>query len=110
SGLTLETDRNELKADGKDLAFVTISIVDKEGNFNPVSDREITVKVNGKGSFRAMDNGDPSSLVPFHNPKMKTFSGKVVAIIQADKKAGKITVTASGKGLKSERITLEVVE
>lgn len=106
TNLKLEADRTTIKADGKDLSFITVSLVDKDGNFNPVSDRKITVKVSGKGKFRAMDNGDPSSLEMFHNPSMKSFSGKVVAIIQADKSPGNITVTVSAPGLKTEKITL----
>lgn len=105
--LGLKVDRSELTADGKDLAFLTVSLLDKDGNLVPNDDREIHISVKGAGKFRAMGNGDATSLVPFHEPKRKTFSGQLVAIIQTLEKSGEIVVKASAKGLPSAEIKLE---
>ncbi len=81
-----------LKADGKDLAFITISMVDEKGNECPTADDELTFEVTGAGTFKAVCNGDATSLEPFTQPKMKLFSGKLVLIVQSTTKAGNITV------------------
>lgn len=108
--IVLKADRTNLKATGKDISFVTVSIVDKDGNLCPFSDREIQISVQGKGRFKAIANGDSTSLESFQKPKMKTFSGQLVALIASDEIPGEIKVTASGKGLKSGKIKLEVIK
>ena len=81
-----------LKADGKDLAFVTVSLLDKEGNECPLSDDELTFEVSGAGTFKAACNGDATSLEPFTQPQMKLFSGKLVVIVQSKTQRGEITL------------------
>ena len=81
-----------LKADGKDLAFVTVSLLDKEGNECPLSDDELTFEVSGEGIFKAACNGDATSLESFSKPQMKLFSGKLVVIVQSKTQKGDITL------------------
>lgn len=108
--LQLKVDRKVLNNSGKDLAFVTVSIVDKNGTLVPNQDRAVSIKVRGKGSFEAIGNGDATSLDSFQDPTMKTFSGQLVAIIRAGEKPGKIKVTAkTANGLKGE-IEFEVAK
>lgn len=105
--LRLEADRSSLKADGKDLSFVTVSVVDKDGNLCPSADNEVTFRVSGKGYYRAGANGDPTSLEPFQNPRMKAFSGMLTAIVGTTEQPGQIVLEAKAKGLKTARLTLE---
>ncbi|PKQ61397.1 beta-galactosidase [Labilibaculum filiforme] len=107
--LELSADRKIIKANGKDLCFVTVSIVDKEGNFCPTAINDLQIKVSGAGKFRAVCNGDASSLELFHMPKMKAFSGKLVVLVQSDTKAGEIKLQVNGKGLKTGRILIKSV-
>lgn len=95
--IKLETDKNILKADGDDLAYITVSLVDKNGTELPNATDRIDVKVSGEGSFRAICNGDATSLEPFTKPTMKLFSGKLVITVQAGKKAGNINVLVVDK-------------
>lgn len=104
--LQLTTRHTQLKADGKDLAYVTVSVVDKAGNLCPMDSRLIKFSVKGSGIYRAAANGDASSLDLFHLPQMHAFSGQLTAIVQTTEKAGSIQLTASAKGLKSGKITL----
>lgn len=76
--LEILPDRISLSADGKDISFVTVSVVDKDGNFCPNATNQLNFKVTGAGSFMAVCNGDATSLEMFHLPTMKTFSGKLV--------------------------------
>lgn len=98
--IVLEADRSEISANGKDLAFVTVKIVDKDGNLCPMADNQLSFKVKGKGWYRAGANGDPTSLELFHKPTMKAFYGMVTAIVQSEEEAGEITLEATAKGLK----------
>ncbi|WP_418604217.1 glycoside hydrolase family 2 TIM barrel-domain containing protein [Hwangdonia sp.] len=104
--LVLESDRKTIKADGKDLAFVTVSVVDKNGIPCPTATNQLKFKVKGDGIFKAACNGDATSLEPFHVPTMKLFSGKLVVLIQSDSKAGHIDLSVSGKGLKTGKVTI----
>jgi beta-galactosidase len=108
--LVLDPDREEIKADGKDLAYVTVSVVDKNGIPCPTATNQLKFSVSGNGSYRAACNGDATSVEQFHLPTMKLFSGKLVIIVQANDIAGDIVLSVSGKGLKSEKIHLESVD
>lgn len=100
--IRLESDRDVLRADGADLAYVTVSIVDKDGTELPHADDRIDVKVSGAGAFRAICNGDPTSLEQFGKPTMKLFNGKLVITVQSGNKGGYATVVVTDKeaGLK----------
>ena len=105
--IELEADRSVIKADGKDLSFVTVKVVDKDGNLCPNAQHLIKYSVKGVGSYRAGANGDPTSLELFHKPQMKVFNGMMTAIVQSSEKAGQITLTATGKGLQSSKIVIK---
>lgn len=81
-----------LNADGNDLAFVTVSLLDKDGNECPLADDQLTFEVTGAGTFKAACNGDATSLEPFTQPQMKLFSGKLVVVVQSSKQKGNITL------------------
>ena len=104
--IELVADRSEIKADGKDLSFVTVRVVDREGNLCPDAQHLIKYAVKGAGTYRAGANGDPTSLEQFHVPQMKVFNGMMTAIVQSTDKPGEIILTATGKGLKSDRLVL----
>lgn len=106
--LRLTADRSTIKADGKDLSFITVEAVDKDGNLCPNENGLVTFKVSGAGTYRAASNGDATSLDQFHLPKMHLFNGKLVAIVQSGEKSGTITLTAEAKGLKSQKIEVKV--
>lgn len=104
--IVLSADRDTITADGKDLSFVTVSVVDKDGNLCPHADNQISFKVKGAGTYRAGANGDPTSLESFQKPQMKVFSGMMTAIVQSEEKAGTIRLEASSKGLKKAEIII----
>jgi beta-galactosidase len=98
-----------LKADGDDLAFVTVSLVDKHGTLIPDAADQLTFEVTGAGRFQAACNGDATSLESFTQPTMKLFNGQLVVILRSAKRTGNITlrVTDRQRGL-SQHITLKV--
>lgn len=105
--IELVTDRSTIKADGKDLSFITVKVVDANGNLCPNAQHLVKYSVKGKGWYRAGANGDPTSLELFHKPQMKVFNGMMTAIVQSTEQAGDIVLTATAKGLKSAKITIK---
>lgn len=81
-----------LKADGNDVAFVTVSLIDKDGNLCPTADDQLTFEVTGEGSYQAACNGDATSLEPFTQPQMKLFGGQLVVVVRSTKTAGTMTL------------------
>ena len=81
-----------LHADGDDLAFITVSLTDKNGTLIPDAADALTFSVEGAGQFRAVCNGDATSLESFTQPTMKLFAGQLVVVVQAGKQAGNLTL------------------
>ena len=105
--IELSVDRRVLKADGKDLAYVEVSVVDKDGNLCPSDDRLASFRTEGfGGAYRCSANGDPTCLDLFHLPQMHFFHGKLTALVQASETPGSVTFTATAPGVKSGNITL----
>ena len=99
-----------LNADGNDLAFITVSLQDKDGNECPLADDELTFEVSGAGTFKAACNGDATSLEPFTQPQMKLFSGKLVVIVQSSKQKGDIILKVKDNKRNIEKsITLQAI-
>ena len=106
-GIKLSVDRKVIDADGLDLAYVTVSIVDADGNLCPAATDAVTFDVSGAGSFRAAANGDATCLVPFQSKTMPAFSGQLTAIVQSSDTPGTITLNATAEGLTSNSITIK---
>lgn len=106
--IELVTDRSSLQADGKDLAYVTLRIVDKDGNLCPNDGRLVSFKVKGTGKYRASANGDPTCLDLFHKPEMHAFGGMLTVIVQSGEKTGEIELQATAKGIKTGTIRIPV--
>ena len=106
--IKLTADRNYIKADGKDLAYITVEVVDKEGNVCPNVNDLVQFEVKGAGKFRASANGDATSLDLFHEPKMHLFNGKLMAIVQASEKTGEIIFKAKSQKIKENQIKIQV--
>lgn len=109
--LKLEADKTVLKADGNDLAYVTVSLVDKDGIEVPNATDQLAFDVTGAGSFRAVCNGDATSLEVFTQPTMKLFSGKLVVTVQTGQQPGDLRLVvrdvANGK-IVPQMLTLKV--
>lgn len=105
--IVLNADRQTIKADGEDISFVTVSVVDKNGIPCPTAVNELQFKVTGAATYRAACNGDATSLEIFHENKMKLFSGKLVVLVKAIKSPGAIQLEVTGKGLQKGKINLK---
>ena len=104
--INLSVDRSEIQADGTDLAYVTVRIEDKDGNFCPMADNLVNFEISGAGKIIAVDNGNAASVEPFQASYRKAFSGMCLAVIKSEKTAGTIGLTAKSKGLKSSSLQI----
>lgn len=105
--LELSVNRTELAADGKDLAYVTVRVVDVQGNLCPADGRLVSFEVKGAGRYRAGANGDPTCLDLFHLPQMHAFSGQLTGIVESLDEPGTVSVTVRAKGVKSASMLLQ---
>lgn len=108
--IVLTPDKKQINADGKDLSFVTVSVVDKNGIPCPTATDALNFKVKGAGVFKAVCNGDATSLESFVKPTMKLFSGKLVVVVQSGKKDGPIQLIVKGIGLENGNVEIVSVK
>ena len=104
------TQNSTLKADGNDLAYVTVSLVDKNGTLIPDATNQLTFDVSGAGSFRGVCNGDATSLEVFTQPTMKLFAGQLVVVVQAGKEKGQLTLVVKDQQRKLTKKVMIPVE
>jgi beta-galactosidase len=104
--LMLRADRREIAADGEDVAMFAVEVQDAQGRVVPVTDNTVTFRVTGQGRLMGSGNGDPTNQEPDHGASRKAFSGLAIAVVQASKEAGSITVEASSPGLTSGTATV----
>lgn len=105
--IRLIPDRNTLNADGKDLSFVTVEIVDAEGNLCPLADNLVHFEVEGNLFIAGVDNGSQTSMERFKDNKRKAFNGKCLVVLQNDGKTGAARLKAVAEGL--EDAVVEIV-
>src|SRR5699024_4394636 len=104
--IILEADRSKIKADGKDLSFITVRIVDEAGNLVPRADNLVHFEVEGEAIIAGVDNGNPISLESFKGNQRKAFNGLALAIVQANVAKGEVTFTATSEGLESDEVII----
>lgn len=105
--IVLEADRSCISAKGEDLAFVKVSVVDKDGTPCPTATNKMKFEVKGAAKFRAACNGDATSLVAFNSTEMPLFSGELVVVVEGTKQ-GKATLKVSAEGLPEETLSINI--
>ena len=104
--IVLTADRPAIKADGADLSFVTVKVVDKNGTIVPLADNLVEFELTGPGAIVGVDNGNQISHEPFKASRRKAFHGMALAIVQAKQKAGRIVLQAKSTGLSSSSVVI----
>ena len=108
--LRLTPDRTTIKADGKDLSFVTVEVLDADGNLCPDATNLVNFSVEGNATIAGVDNGSPISLERFKDNKRKAFYGKCLVVLQNNGKKGKAKITATSDGLKTATLKIKSVK
>jgi len=105
--IVLEADRNAIAADGLDLSFVTVEVLDETGTLVPHADNLINFEISGEGKIAAVDNGSQTSDEPFKANYRQAFNGLCLAVVQSLEKPGKITLKATSEGLQEAVIVID---
>lgn len=108
AALTLSPDRAEIKADGSDLSFITVTVSDRDGNTVPHAANLVTFSVEGPGTIAGVDNGSQTSMEPFRADYRKAYNGKCLVVLKAGKEKGEIRITASSEGLPDAAVVVKV--
>ncbi|VGO16439.1 Beta-galactosidase BoGH2A [Pontiella desulfatans] len=107
--LELVADRSEIAADGQDLSFITVRVVDAEGLVVPRSHNSVQFKIEGPGEIIAVGNGDPTSHESFHALERRVFNGLALVVVRSVKgESGSVVVKADSDGLAAGEIEIEV--
>ncbi|PVH68287.1 glycoside hydrolase family 2 protein [Cadophora sp. DSE1049] len=105
--LEITADRTDVQPDGKDLSFITVRVVDSEGNLVPEARNEVNFSLTGTGEIVATDNGDPTDFTSFGSRDRKAFNGLALAIVRVAKADPRpIVISASGYGLEAAQVVL----
>ena len=104
--IRLVPDRSQLDADGRDLSFVTVEILDKDGNLCPNADNLVHFQVEGNAFIAGVDNGSPISLERFKDNKRKAFYGKCLVVLQNTGETGAARLKAVSEGLSEAEVSI----
>jgi beta-galactosidase len=105
--LILEADKALIAADGRDLAFVTVKILDENGTLVPRADNLVNFKISGEGRIVGVDNGLQISHEPFQANHRKAFNGLCLAVVQSGEKTGQIELKATSEGLEESTVIIK---
>lgn len=108
AALTLSPDRAEIKGDGSDLSFITVTVADRDNNPVPHADNLVRFRIEGPGTIAGVDNGSQTSMEPFKADYRKAYNGKCLVVVRAGKERGEIKITASSEGLPDSVISIRV--
>ena len=105
--IELQADKKIIKADGTDLSFITVKLVDKEGNLVPDADKQLEFSISGNATIVGTDNGYQADTVSLKSPKRKTWKGMALVILKSTGKKGNITLMAKSTDLAPAYLTLK---
>ncbi|MGA3344850.1 MAG: beta-galactosidase GalA [Terracidiphilus sp.] len=103
--IRLTADREEISADGKDIAILTVEALDKEGRPVPTANNHIGFAVSGAGALIGVGNGDPNCQESDKEPKRSLFNGLAQVIVQSTRQAGEIHIEAAKEGWDGPELT-----
>ena len=100
-GIRLRQDRDRMPADGQSLAFISVELVDSEGNVVPVKDRHCCAEVLGEGSLIAFGSAAPVTEEVYTKGEFTSYRGRLLAVVRAGKSEGEAEIKVSCGGLES---------
>ena len=104
--IELSCERKAIHANGQDLTFVTVRILDKDGNLCPTADNLVQFTIDGPAEIAAVGNGNAMSFESFRANHRKAFNGLCLLVVRATETPGSITVEAASEDLRPANITI----
>ena len=105
--LSLSADRAKVHADGQDLSFVTVEVVDAQGRVQPNAAQEIQFAISGPGAIAAVGNADGQDNDAYQGNRRKLAHGRALVVVRTSKQAGPIRLTATTSGLSDAQVTIQ---
>ena len=105
--VVLQPDRKAISADGRDLSFITVKVLDDKGTLVPDAANLVRFKISGEGKIAGVDNGAETDLDPFKADYRKAFNGLALVVVQSTGKAGTATLEASSDGLEGSSVLIQ---
>jgi len=106
--LELSADRKTISADGRDLSYILVEAYDKDGNFCPLADQKLKIKLQGDGEIAGVGNGNPQSLNLFQSNSVNLFYGKAMIIVRSVNKAGQLQLEVTAGDLQKDKVTIQM--
>lgn len=104
--IKLIADRMEIRADGQDLSYITVELLDKNGTRHPKAQNLIEFGIQGPGTIIAVGSSNPRSTESFRQPRRRAYQGRCLAIVKSSQRAGPITLHAASQGLESAEVAI----
>ncbi len=108
--IKLLPDQKQIKANGRDLSFIKVKVLDKDGNLVPHADNLIKFSVNGKGSIAGSNNGYQADLESFKSDKRKAYNGLCLVVVESKKDPGEIKLIAQSDGLDADSVFIKSIK
>jgi beta-galactosidase len=105
--VNVTVDKTTLAADGMDLAFIMVDLVDVQGRANILAQRQVTVTVEGSGTLQGFGSADPSCEGSYQDTNWVTYDGTVMAVVRSGKQPGLVTVTIAADGCTAKTLTMQ---
>jgi len=106
AAISLSVDRDTIRANRRDMAHVTVKVLDAQGRLRPDADNEIAFEVAGEGRLIGVDNGNMADFADFKGKRRKAFHGLCLAMVQSTAREGQIRIDASSPGLQPGSVTV----
>lgn len=110
ASVKLTAEDKVIAADGTELSYIQVDVVDENGNFVPTADNNITFTISGNGKIVGVDNGNAASHERYKDTngtwQRQAFNGKALVIVQSTKDAGSFTINATSSGLNGDSTTV----
>lgn len=106
NNIRLSADRAKIKADGQDLSYITVDLLDSNDRRHPTAENLIWFEIEGPGSIIAVASSNPMSVESYQQPKRKAYKGRCLVIVKSTRESGNIIIKASSTGLQSARLII----
>lgn len=106
NNIRLSADRAKIKADGQDLSYITVDLLDSNDRRHPKAENLIRFEIEGPGSIIAVASSNPMSVESYQQPKRKAYKGRCLVIVKSTRESGNIIIKASSTGLQSARLII----
>jgi beta-galactosidase len=106
--VSLTVDREEINADGQDLSYITVEVMDENNVRNPKATNLVHFEIEGPGKIVGVGSSNPFGLESFVQPRRKAYQGRCLVIVKSTREPGNIVITATSEGLQEDQVTIIV--